>query len=183
MVEPDAHGGRALAADLHAGDAVDGGEAVDQIAFDIVGQLKRRALVAGEAHPQDGLFRGIGLLDVWRIGFFGQLAENAADTVADVVGGRVHVAGDVELDRDDRLAVLAGRVDVADALDAGDAILDHLGDAGFHDVGGRARIGRADRDDGRVNVRIFAQGEARERDDAERHQQEADDGGEHRSLD
>ena len=182
-IKPHAHGRRALAADLDTGDAVDGGEAVDQIAFGIVGQFKRGALVAHQLQPQHDLFGRVSLLHVWRIGFFRQLAEHAADAVAHVVGGRVHVARDVELDGDGRLAVLARRVDEANAFDAGDAVLDHLGDAGLDHVGGGAGIGRADRDDRRVDVRIFAQGKARERDKADRDQQQADHGGEDRSFD
>ena len=172
-----------MPADLHTCDAVDGREAVDQIAFGIVGQLKRRALVAGEAHPENGFFRRVGLLHIWRIGFLGQLAEHAANPVADVIGRGIHVPGDVELDRDDRLAVLAERVDVTDAFDAGDAVFDHFGDARLDHVGGRTCIGGANGNNGRIDVGIFAQGEAREGHDAHGHQQEADDGGEHGSFD
>ena len=58
----------------------------------------------------------------------GDFVEDAGDAVADIVGGRVHVAADVELDGDPRSAVLARRLDELDPLDAGDAVLDHLGD-------------------------------------------------------
>src|SRR5262249_12641437 len=73
-VEPDAHGWGALAADLDAGDAVDGGEAVDEIALGVVGELERRDRLGSDAQPEDGFLRGVGLLHVRRISFLRQLA-------------------------------------------------------------------------------------------------------------
>ena len=82
-----------------------------------------------------------------------------------------------------RGAVLAGRLDRVDALDARHGVLEHLGDAGFHHRGRRAGVGGADRDHRRIDVRQFAQRQARERDHAEHDQQQADHGREDRAVD
>ncbi len=76
-VEPDAHGGCARAAFADAGDAVDRGEAVFEIALGEIGQFDRRALVAGQRQEHHRLFAGVGFLDVWRIGVFRQAAQEA----------------------------------------------------------------------------------------------------------
>ena len=76
--------------------------------------------------------------DLRRIGLLRQVAQHARDAVAHVVGRGVDVAVDVELDADLRALVLAVGLDLEDALDAGDRVLDDLRDLGFDDRGAEA---------------------------------------------
>ncbi len=73
-----------------------------------------------------------GLVDL-----VGQLAAHPRDPVAHVVGGGVGVAVEPEADRDLALLGPADRAHVVDALDAGERLLEHLGDLAFDDVGAR----------------------------------------------
>ena len=75
---------------------------------------------------------------------------------------------------------LAG-LDELDAFDAGDAIFDHLGDAGLDDGGCRPPIHGLDAHHGWVDIWVFAQRQAIECDQAEGDQQHGDHGSEHRS--
>ena len=52
-VEPDAHREAALAADADLRDALDDGEAIDEVALRVVGQLQLRAAVALQVQPHD----------------------------------------------------------------------------------------------------------------------------------
>ena len=70
----------------------------------------------------------------------GRPRDDARDAVAHVVRGGVDVAVHVELDADLRALVLAVGLDLEDAFDAGDGVLDDLRDLGLDDRGGRAAI-------------------------------------------
>ena len=91
-LHPDPHRRPRLAADEDAGDALDRGEAVEQVAVDIVAELRARDQpglettrnMIGEASAST--LRTSGGLDV-----VGQIAGGGADPVADVVGGRFDV--------------------------------------------------------------------------------------------
>src|SRR5690606_24861714 len=182
-VEPDAHGRVAAAAHLNAGDAAGGAEPVHQIALGVVRQFKQAVAVAGEVQVHDGLSVGVHLVDFWRVRVFGQVVEHAVDAVAHVVGGVVDIAGDVEFNGDVGAAVAAAGGDGLDPLHARNLALDHLGDAALDHGGGRAPVVGVHRHDGNVDVGIFAQRQLRERNDAERHDKQAQHRREHRAAD
>ena len=107
-----------------------------------------------EAPEEDRrLFRGNGMD---QIGLVRQAADHARDAVAHVVGGVVDVAVQREFDVHARPAVAAGRGDALDALDAGDLLLDGLGDPAFDDLGGGPGVAGVHRHDRRIDVRQFA---------------------------
>jgi hypothetical protein len=101
--------------------------------------------------------------------------------VTDVIGGRVDIAVDVELYGDQRSAVLTGGLDEAYALDTGHALFDELGDAGLHHVRRGPRIGRLHGNHGGIDIRVLAQRQALEGDQAEGDQQQGDHRREHRA--
>ena len=70
----------------------------------------------------------------------GSIAEHARDAIAHVVRGAVDVAADVELDAHLRALVLAVRLDLENAFDAGDRVLDDLRDLGLDDRRRRAVV-------------------------------------------
>ena len=82
-----------------------------------------------------------------------------------------------------RLAVLRARGDRLQPLEAGELLLEHLGDPGFDDVGGGADIAGLDRDDRRIDVGIFAHRQAEEADHADHRDQHRDHRREDRPLD
>jgi hypothetical protein len=88
-----------------------------------------------------GWLSRVGLGHLGRVGLFRQAADHAGDAVAHVVGGVVDVAVQRELDGHAGTAVTAGRGDPLDALDAGDLLLDRLGDAVLDDLGRGPGIG------------------------------------------
>ena len=106
-VEPDSHRIAARTAQAHAGDTVLRREAVDEVAFDIVGQFQHRHAVADDIEPHDDVVARIGLLDVRRIGLDRQHVEYARHAIADVVGRRIDIAFRIELDGDARTPVRA----------------------------------------------------------------------------
>src|SRR5690606_40547001 len=109
-----------------------------------------------------------------------QTAVDGRDAVADVVGGRVDVAVDVELDAYLGALVLAVGLDLEDAFDAGDGVLDDLRDFRLDDRGRGTAVGGRDRDDGSVDVGILAYREPLERHEPEDHEHQAQDGREDR---
>ena len=139
-LQPDPHRRPRLAADEDPGDAVDRGEAVEQVAVDPVGQLQPRPARLGDDQEHDRRRVGIDLADHRRLDLGRQVAGRGADPVADVVGGAVDVAAGGELDGDVGLAVARARGDRLQPLEAGELLLEHLGDAGLDDVGGGADI-------------------------------------------
>src|SRR5690606_9686630 len=100
----------------------------------------------------------------------------------DVVGGSVHVTGQVKFYIDIGAAILAGRLYVADPFNAGNPVFDNLSDTGLHDIGGCARIAGANRDYRRINVRVFPQRQAIERKYTKYHQQQRNYRREHRPF-
>ncbi len=182
-IQPDAHRIALLAADAHLRHAVDAGQAVDDVALGVVGQLQRVHLRAAHVEPHDHVGVGLDLLHLRRIGFFRQAVEHAADRRTHVVGGGLDIAGQVELDADVGAAVAAARLDGVDALDAGERVFQDLGHAGFDHRGRGAGIGHFHRHHRRIDRRQFAQGQPRERHHAEHDQQQAQHGGEDGALD
>ena len=174
-VDPDAHREGLVAADAHPRHPVEHREAIDQVAAGIVGELGDGHAVAHQIEPHDHVFVAVHLLDVGRIRLHRELVQYPGDAVADVVGGAVDVPVDGELDGDGRASVLAHGLDGVDALHPRDPVLDELGDARLHHVGGGARVDGLDGDDGRVDVRVFPQRQTVEGDQSEGDQQQRQD--------
>jgi hypothetical protein len=182
-VEPDAHGELAVAEDAHVGGAGQGLQArLDDAAGD-VGDFQRRMLVGGKGHPDHRVGVGLDLGDHRFVDGLRQSGAHPGDTVAHVGGGRIGIALDLETHRN--LAVLGardGRQHI-DAFDAGQRILQRLGDLRLDDFGGRAAVGRVDGDHRLVDLRIFAHRQPGVGNDPDQHHREAHHGGEHRALD
>ena len=87
-----------------------------------------------------------------RVGLFGHSARDPADRIAHVVGGRLDVAVEREFDGDPGVAVAAARINGLHAFDAGDGILDNLGDACLHHGRRRAGIDHLHRDHRWIDV-------------------------------
>src|SRR5690606_32370353 len=112
-VQPDAHGIALGAAQLHAGHAVQRGEPVDHVAVGVVGQLHRVHHGGTHVEPDDDVGVGLDLGDLRRVSLVRQAIHDPADAVAHVVGRRLDVAAEVELDGDVGAAVAALRLDGA----------------------------------------------------------------------
>ena len=182
-VEPDPHRVAPLAGDADPRHAVDRAQAIDQHAVGVVGELERGQPLALEVQPHHRIGVGVDLGDLGDVGLVGQIADHPADAVAHVVGGLVHVAVERELEVDRGAFVAAGGGELDQAGQAGDPVLDHLGDLGLDHVGRGAAIAGADRDDRRVDVGQFAHRQQAERHHAEDDEQRRDHGGEHRTAD
>ncbi len=151
-VQPDAHGVELRPDHAHLGHAGNGRHPLDQVAVGVVGQRQLVHDAGGQGDEDQGLGVGVGLGDLRRIGLIGQIGRHPRDGVAHVVGGVIQTTVEGEGDVDLRAAVAAGRIDPVDPLDAGNLLLDDLGDALFHHFGGSAGIGGADRHLRRVDV-------------------------------
>jgi hypothetical protein len=182
-IEPDAHRVPSLPAQRGARNAGHGRDAVHDVTLGVVGDLEQRHGVRGEVQDCDCLAAGVRLGDVRRIGFRRQHCTDARHAIAHVVGGAVQITVDVELDVDGRALVLAARLDLEDALDAGYAIFDRLRDLVFDDLRRSAAVGGRDRHYRPLDIGILANREPLHRHEAEDDQQQADYGCEHRPAD
>jgi len=182
-VDPHAHRVATPAIEENARDAGHRRESVDEIPLDVVGRLERRHRVGAEAEEHDRLGARVGLDDLRRIGLIGQRVRDARNSIADVVRRRVDVAIDVELDAHLRALVLAVRLDLENAFDARDRILDQLRDLGFDDGSGRAAVFGGDGNDRTIDIRVLAHLQALQRHETEDHEQQADDDREDRTPD
>ena len=79
--------------------------------------------------------------------------------------------------------VLAVGRELLHAGDAGDLVLDDLGDLPLDDLGRGPPVGRVHRDDGGIDVRVFAHRQPLQGEHAEDHQHQADDRREDGALD
>ena len=107
-------------------------------------------MVAVDAEEQDRLQARVELQHRGRVGIGGQLVDDRADAPLDVDGGRVDVRRVQEGDRDLRAALRRRRLEDVDVGDAGDGVLERLGDQPVNVVWRRARVGRDDRDHGKL---------------------------------
>ena len=98
-VEPDPDRVAALAEDLDLGDAIEGRQAVDDEALDVVGDLGGLMPVAGDRDPHHRVGIAVALGDLRLVDLLGQVAAHPRDGVAHVVGRLVDVAARLELDR------------------------------------------------------------------------------------
>src|SRR5262249_27336801 len=148
-----------------------------------VRDVERRMAIAGEGEIEDRLgvrllFRDDGFVDV-----VGQRRAHARDAVAYVVGGGVDITGDHEAYGDLAVFGPADRGHDLDPFDAGQRILQRLGDLGFDDLGAGAGEARIDRNDRLVDVRIFADRQPLPADQPDEQYDQAEHGREDRPLD
>ena len=162
---------------LDTADALDLGDAAHalQRAFDDVvdeiGQLLRRLAGRDRGIGDDRQADDVDALDQRLGDVLRQVGADAGDGVLDVVQRAIGVGLERELDRGHRQAVGDRRRNVPHALDAGDAVLDRLGDLRFK-LGGRgAELRDRDRDHGNVGARQPRHRELGEADPAQ-HQQD-----------
>ena len=135
----------ALAEQAHLGDAARGLQLILDVAVGVVGDLERRVAVAGEGEIEDRLGVGLPLLDDRLVDLVGQPSAHAPDAVAHVGRGVVGFAVELEAHGDLARFLPADRGDEIDALDAGERVLEHLGDLGLDDGGAGAGISRSRR--------------------------------------
>src|SRR5690606_3012953 len=182
-VQPDADGVAALAEDLDLGDAIQGRQAIDHEALDVVGDLGRPHAIAGNADADHRIVVVVALRDPRLVDLVRQIAAHARHRVPHVVGRLVDVPARLELDRGPAAAAPAARADRLNAGDARHRALDDLHDVGIDDLRRRPGIGRAHGDHGGVDVGQLAHGQAHQRGQAEHDQQHAEHRGEYRALD
>jgi hypothetical protein len=96
--------------------------------------------VAGDGQVHHRLRVGLLLLHDRLVDFLGQEAARLRHAVAHVRGRAVGIAIEMEAHRDLRVLGAADRLDVVDALDAGQRFLDGRGDLRLHDLGVGAGI-------------------------------------------
>ena len=145
-VQPDAHGIAALTVHEHRGHARHRLKAILEVAFGVVRQLKHIALAAGEDDVEHRVGAVTDFVDLRRIGFRGQTGLHTRNLVTHVVGGRIDVALGAELDVERGILIATARGQLVYALDAGDLVFDHLGDARLDHRRVGTAIGHADVD-------------------------------------
>ncbi len=99
------------------------------------------------------------------------MLQDARDTITDVIGGRIDIAFDIELDADARTLIATIGLDLEDAFDTRNTIFDDLRDLVLDDVGRGSAISRLYRNDRAVDVGILAQRQSVERDKSKNNEQ------------
>src|SRR5262249_13828241 len=142
----------AQTAEHHAATAGDGLDVLLEMHVHEIADLAQRA-VAVDAQPDDGELVEVHLRDDGRIDVVGQAVGGGADGVLHILHRHVHVAAEAEVDGDDADSFEALRLDVVDPFDAGDRVLDDVGDVEVHRLGvGGLAVG-GDVDNGEVDLR------------------------------
>ena len=123
---------------------------------DVVRQNAQIARAVRAAHRQvhDRLRAGVLLQDDRAVRLCRQKLAHGVDLLPQVRRRRVQVRADVELAGDRRNALLRCGGDLTKAADAGDRILDRLGDQRLHLLRTGARVGRGDRDHAEIDLGI-----------------------------
>ncbi len=96
-VEPDAHGDLTAAEPdtRHAGQDA---ELIDHIALGVIRQLHLCPVGIGQMQPHQGVAVGVRLRHFGRIGLVRDVVQQAGHAVADVIGGAVDIAVEIEFD-------------------------------------------------------------------------------------
>ncbi len=182
-VEPDPHRVLALAADddrRHAGQRL---ERVRQVAVGEIGDVHGRLAIAADRDPDDRLRIRFDLGDDGFVDGRRQLLADAGDAVADVGCRGIDFAVGQEGNRNLADFLPAVGLDGLDAFDAGQGIFQRLRYRAFDHLRRRPLVHRAHRDNGRVDVRIFAHGHARIRQESHEYDDQAHHRGQDRPLD
>ena len=139
--------------------------------------------VAVEGEIKDRLGVGLDFLDDRLVDLVRKAPAHPPHPVANVGGGIVGIAIELEGDGDLARFLPADRGDEIDALDTRQGILEHLSDLALYNGRAGAGIICLHGDHGRVDGGIFAHREPLVTDEAEQHQHEAHHRGEDRPLD
>ena len=181
-VQPQANGKALFASNENGGNSFNGLEAILDLLLREIGHFKRRESIAAHPDPHDRARIGIllgnhGLIDVLR-----KATPDTGNAIPHILGCDIDVTGEIELDGDvaDLFATLTGQ-----GLDAGHIVDDFfqtLGDFGFDHRGVGSGVDGGNVDNGRINVREFADWQATQADGPKEHECQAHHGGQHRSL-
>ncbi len=182
-VQPQAHGEHLVAEDLGLGDTRQGGELGLDHPRQVVGDLRVVHVLAVEADVHQR--RGVGgfLVQHRVLGVGRQLRLHLADLRQQLGHQAVGVGADVRVDGDHRVVLPAHRGHVVDALGAGQALLQRLGDVALDGLGVGPGVEGGDGDQRVLHLRVFADHQAAEGLHAEQDDQQADHRRQHRAAD
>ena len=169
-VQPDAHGGAFLAAEVDAPDPGHHLKPVPDLAFRQVGEFEGGAAFAEEGDPHDLLGVGVLLGDDGFLDVVGQLVADATDPVADVLGADVDAVVQLKLDGDDADLLAGFAAEDLDARDIVDFLLERFGDIGLDECGIGPGIHGGDGDNRRIDVGKLADGQPGKGDDSDESQ-------------
>ena len=182
-IEPQPHRKGLAAENIRRRHAVDGRQDRLHHAGEIVGDRRARELVAGEAdiHHRRGLAGRFQ--DDRVVGFLRDQIFDRIDLRQHFGERLVRIDVELDVDRDQALALRRGRGHVVDAFGRGHRLLDRRGDEALHQVRRRAGIDRRHGDHGVRQFRILPDRQAGRGLEADQQDQQADDQRQHRALD
>jgi hypothetical protein len=185
-IEPDLHGEVARAEHGDRAHAFEPRQHVLDLQVGVVRQEDRIARLVGreQVHHHQDVGRGLGDGDADLLHGERQARIGDGDAVLHLHLGDVEIDADIEGDGDGEAAVGAGiGGEVEHPLHAVHLLLDRGDHRLRHRLRARARILPGDVDDGRGDLRILRDRQAREGDAAEDDEDDGDDGGEDRPVD
>ena len=119
--------------------------------------------------PHDWKLVEVDLADGGRVDVGRKALRRRSHGILDILHGRVDVAMEMEENGHHRLTFKALRLDVIDALNLGNGILDHIGHIVVHHLGGRSLPDGGDADDWEIDFRQLADTEVFPSQKAEHH--------------
>ncbi|MNQ88760.1 hypothetical protein D3C85_1040410 [compost metagenome] len=173
--QPHIHDLSQVTGEGHLAHPVHQAQGVDQHAVDVVCHGGAVHLGAAEVEPDSHVAVAVVLGDHGLVRLVRELGPGAGDGVTHIRGALQHVPAELELHRDGGAPLAGHRVDVLDAADAGELILDGLGDLALHHLGGGPLIGGGDGDGRRLHVRHLPHRQLGEGHQAEYGEQGTDD--------
>ncbi len=185
-VQPQAHGEAGAAGDDGGADTGHGRQHRLHRAGQIVGDLRRLHLIAGEAEDHDrsaGIAQCALLVDDRIVGLTGNLVLHLLDLRQNLGQRLVGVIIELEIDGDAALPLAGAGGDVVDALGRGDRLLQRRGDEALHQLWRRARITGRDRDRGGLQIRKLPDRQLQHGTQPDEEDQRADHGGQYRPAD
>ncbi|MNV11753.1 hypothetical protein D3C71_1023280 [compost metagenome] len=173
--QPHIHHLSQVTGEGHLAHPVHQAQGVDQHAVDVVCHGGAVHLGAAEVEPDSHVAVAVVLGDHGLVRLVRELGPGAGDGVTHIRGALQHVPAELELHSDGGAPLAGHRVDVLDAADAGELILDGLGDLALHHLGGSPLIGGGDGDGRRLHVRHLPHRQLGEGHQAEYGEQGTDD--------
>ena len=158
-----------------------------QSVFDLslgeVGKFEGRSGRAGESHPHDLLGVGILFGDDRLLDIVGKFIADAADAVAHILGAHIHVAIQVELDRDGADLFPRFAPQDLDSRDIINFLLHRLGHVRFDQFSIGAGVDGGDGNNGGIDIGKFTHGETGKADDPNDGEGQVKHDGRNRSAD